>query len=407
MKSLARHIAMRGTSSQNMMVHIATSAVAVSIAVVVITLSVIIGFKEQISTLVSGTVADITVSSPYAKRQPELHPISDNDSLRNIILTTANIYHAERYALRSGVIRGESSVAGIALKGIGAEADTTLFSERILEGNLPRFEEARRKEILLSQSIASKIGAKYDSRVELLFLENDKPRREVFKVCGVYRSALGDPGAELVLTDIRNVQKINGWGASQISGYACRLHDSKLAWQSADMLNMRFLHEYEGDDNLMAECSQERHAEIFGWLETHDVNATVILTIMLVVAIFNMVTALLILVLERTRMVGTLKSLGMQNSTIRRIFTYRATGIILKGALIGNIIAMALLLAQRFLHLIKLDESGYFLSEVPVALGAGWIVGINIVFVAIIVAVTHLATAIVGRIKVAEAIKYN
>ena len=128
---------------------------------------------------------------------------------------------------------------------------------------------------------------------------------------------------------------------------------------------------------------------------------------MLVVAIFNMVTALLILVLERTRMVGTLKSLGMQNSTIRRIFTYRATGIILKGVLIGNIIAMALLLAQRYLHLIKLDESGYFLSEVPVALGAGWIVGINIVFVAIIVAVTHLATAIVGRIKVAEAIKYN
>ena len=128
---------------------------------------------------------------------------------------------------------------------------------------------------------------------------------------------------------------------------------------------------------------------------------------MLIVAIFNMVTALLILVLERTRMVGTLKSLGMQNSTLRRIFTYRATQIIAVGIAIGNILALGLLLAQRYLHLIKLDESGYFLSEVPISLGAGWIIGVNTLFAMIIIAVTHLATAIVGRIKVAEAIKYN
>lgn len=407
MKSLARHIALRGTSSKNMMVHIATSAVAVSIAVVIISLSVIFGFKEQISALVSGTVADITISSPYGKRQPELHPINDNESLLNILSSTGNIAHTERYAVRSCVVRGEEGAMGIALKGIGAEADTKIFAERMVEGALPRIEEARRKEILLSQSVAEKIGAKCNGRVELLLLEGDTPRREVFKVCGIYRSALGETGAELALSDIRNVQKLNGWEPSQISGYACRLYDTDLSDQSTDIINLRLMHEYEGEENLAAVSAREEHADIFGWLETHDVNATVILTIMLVVAIFNMVTALLILVLERTRMVGTLLSLGMQQSTIRRIFTYRAVQIIAVGMVIGNALAIALLLLQQHFHLVKLDETGYFLAEVPVSLGWGWMVAINILFATIIIVITHLATAIVGRVKVADAIKYN
>ena len=218
---------------------------------------------------------------------------------------------------------------------------------------------------------------------------------------------MGETGAELALTDIRNVQKLNGWEPSQISGYACRVVDADLASQSADIINLRLMHEYEGEDSLYARSAEEQFPVIFGWLETHDVNATVIIVIMLVVAIFNMVTALLILVLERTRMVGILKSMGMQNSTIRQIFTHRALRIIAVGTAIGNAVAVGLLLLQRDLHLIKLDESGYFLSEVPVALGVGWIVAINIVFVAIILVATHLATSIVGRIKVAEAIKYN
>lgn len=390
-----------------MMIHIATSAVAVSIAVVIISLSVIFGFKEQITTLVSGVVTDMTVASPYGERQPENYPITENESLRGLLLSTANISHFERYALRSGVVRGEGGAIGIVLKGVGEDADLNLFSERLVEGAMPRMEEARRKELLLSQTVAEKIGAECGSRVEILLLEEENPRRELFKVCGIYRSALGEMGAELALTDIRNVQKINGWESNQISGYGCRLADASLALRSADIVNLRLMREYEGEESIVAISSHERHADIFGWLETHDVNAFVILTIMLVVAIFNMVTMLLILVLERTRMVGVLKSLGMANSTIRRIFTYRATRIIAVGVAIGNVVALALLMAQKYLHLISLDETGYFLSEVPVSLDWGWVLMINIVFVAIIVAVTHLATHIVGRIKVAEALKYN
>ena len=407
MRNLAQYIASRSTSSQNAMVRIATAAVAVSIAVVVITLSVILGFKEQISALVSGTMADITISNPYGERQPEQYPISDGEAMRTLLASTGNVAHIERYALRSCVVRGEESAMGLALKGVGDDADLALFAERLEEGIMPRMEETRRKELILSKSVAEKIGAECDSRVELLLLEGETPRRELFKVCGIYRSALGETGAELALTDIRNVQKLNGWDSSQISGYAVRLYDDGLAYESANIINLRLMHEYEGEENLFAVSSQERHADIFGWLETHDVNAVVILTIMLVVAIFNMVTALLILVLERTRMIGTLKAMGMQNGMLRRIFTHRAMRIVALGTAIGNVVAIGLLVVQKYLHLVKLDESGYFLDEVPVALNAGWIVAVNILFIAIIFVVTHLATSIVGRIKVADAIKYN
>ena len=407
MRNLARHIASRATQSQNAMVHIATAAVAVSIAVVIISLSVIFGFKEQISSLVSGTVSDVTISAFAFNRQAEPSPIHDSKELQSVISSTENVAHIERYATLGCVIRGKSGAVGIALKGIGAEAESSFIAKQIESGTLPHIEENRRKEILLSQQTAEAIGATTNDRVELLLLENDKPRREVFKVCGIYHSSLGKTNAELALTDIRNVQKLNGWEPSQISGYACRVVDTNLASQSADIINLRLMHEYEGEDSLYARSAEEQFPVIFGWLETHDVNATVIIVIMLVVAIFNMVTALLILVLERTRMVGILKSMGMQNSTIRQIFTHRALRIIAVGTAIGNAVAVGLLLLQRDLHLIKLDESGYFLSEVPVALGVGWIVAINIVFVAIILVATHLATSIVGRIKVAEAIKYN
>ena len=205
----------------------------------------------------------------------------------------------------------------------------------------------------------------------------------------------------------RNIQKLNKWNPSQITGYACLLENAELSNQSADILNLRLMHEYESEDSLYAISSVERHPDIFGWLETHDVNATVILTIMLVVAIFNMVTALLILIFERTHMIGTLKSLGMQNSAIRKIFTYRSARIIALGITIGNIVAIGLLLVQQHFHLIKLDETGYFLSEVPVSLGAWWIALTDILFATIIVVVTYFATSIVARIKVADAIKYN
>ena len=407
MKSLARHIAFRGTSSKNAMVHIATAAVAISIAVVVISISVILGFKEQISALVSGTIADITISNPYGERQPELHPINDKESLHSLLATTGNIAHSERYALRSCVARGEEGAAGIALKGISTESELTLFSERLEEGTLPQIEEARRKEILLSKSVAEKIGASTNSRVELLLLEDETPRREVFKVCGIYRSALGETGAELALTDIRNVQKINGWQSDTYSGFEIETAEGYDAEAITESLNWNIFENYNGLESISAISAKELYAHIFAWLETHNINATVIIVIMFIVALFNMVTALLILLFERTRMVGILKSLGMNNNTVRQIFLYQAARIVGIGMAVGNVLAAVLILVQKYTGVVKLDATAYYVSEVPVSIGIVDILAINTIFAAAILLLLFVATAIVSRIEPSEAVKYE
>ena len=413
MKGLAWFIAKReiadGSTSRNVMVHIATAAVAISIAVVIISLAILFGFKEQVSALISGITPDVkvTVLEINSKQQPELYPINDSPELRGLITSSSEISQIERYALRNGVIRGEDGAMGIVLKGVDSEANVALFASRLESGAMPRMEEARRKEILISEQLAKKIGAQRDSRVEILLMEGEESRRELFKVCGIYRSTLGEEGSALALTDIRNVQKLNGWEASQISGYGCRLADSQLSEFCAAEINSRLMYDYNGEESIVAVTAKEEYGTIFGWLETHDVNAVVVLTIMLIVAIFNVLTALLILVLERTRTVGILKAMGMTNKVIRRIFTHHAARIIVLGIIIGNAVAITMLLLQKHLHLVKLEETGYFLSEVPVSLGAGWIIATDILFTIIIIAVTYLASSIIGRIKVAEAIKYS
>ena len=244
MKGLAWFIAKReiadGGTSRNVMVHIATAAVAISIAVVIISLAILFGFKEQVSALISGITPDVkvTVLEINSKQQPELYPINDSPELRGLITSSSEVSQIERYALRNGVIRGEDGAMGIVLKGVDSEANVALFASRLESGAMPRMEEARRKEILISEQLAKKIGAQTDSRVEILLMEGEKSRRELFKVCGIYRSTLGEEGCALALTDIRNVQKLNGWEASQISGYGCRLADSQFSEFCAAEINM-------------------------------------------------------------------------------------------------------------------------------------------------------------------------
>lgn len=404
---IARRTASDGQASQGMMLHIATVAVAVSIAVMVLSLAVMSGFRDSISQLMTSMVADVTLCDPASLRQPQSHPITDSKALRDMLTTTPNVASVEPIIAQSGILRTNSGALGFAMKGVATTEHLSLFEERLAEGEMLKIEEGRRKEILIPKAMASALNIKAGSRVELLFLEEEHPHREIFKVCGIYNSALGDIGANLILSDIRNLRKTNSWEEHEISAYNIRLHSTSNALLTSDLINFRLMHEYDGEDNLVAISSEEAHADIFSWLETHDVNAAVILTIMLVVAIFNMVTAILILVLDQTRMIGILKSLGMTSTALRKVFAYRALRILGYGLLWGNTVAVAVALAQKYLHIIKLDEAGYFLSEVPISLEWGMIGGVNILFIVVVMAVVYLSTAIVSRVEIADSIKYE
>ena len=407
---IARRTAQATTSTQRIMVHIATIAVAVSIAVMIITLSVVMGFKQQVRNLIGGLTAEVTVTNLTTYGSGTTEQIADTPALREFIVESCrNIdITIDTYATRGGILRSESGSAAIMVKGIDSLRQTALLESRLVEGTLPSTCGARRRELLISSTTAKRLDIRTGDRVEILLTrEQGAPQRELMKICGIY-TATGEEVSALALADIRNVRRMNGWQENGISGYEITTKGGdKMADEVATRLNMRLIFDYTGDENLSAVTMQELHPGIFSWLNTHNVNATVIVVIMLIVALFNMATALLILVLERTRMVGILKSLGMANREIRRIFHYRAAMLISRGIGIGAAVAVTAMLIQQHTHIVSLDATAYYVDHVPVSIEAWWVVLLCLLFALIILLLLSATTSIISRIKPAEAIKYE
>lgn len=404
---IARRTAQSSVSTQKTMVRIATLAVAISVAVMVVTIAVVAGFRREIRASISDFAADIVVTDLATIYGAEFRPITPNSSLTAIFDSLEGVESISPYAMRGCVVRSQSDATGLVIKGIDSFTGKSAIIEAIVEGSAPRIEQQRHKELLLPQQTAQKLGVKSGERVELLTLSDGKPpKRELFKVSGIYRT-MGEMPIAIALTDIRNVQRINGWQSGTLSGYEIRTSDGVDNYTLSEQINLALFEDYDGTENLSSVSAEQLYSNIFAWLETHDINATVIIVIMFIVALFNMITALLIMLFERTRMVGILKSLGMNNGSIRQIFIYQAARIVTIGLTIGNAIAVALILVQRYTGVIKLDSSAYFVSQVPVSIGVVEILIINIIFAVAILALLFGVTAIVAQIKPSEAVKYE
>lgn len=372
-----------------------------------VTLAVVLGFKKEISTTISDLSSDITITDLSALYGAEVRPIKKSESLDKVLSLTEGITEVSGYAMRGGVVRSEDGAIGIVIKGIASFDSSSTIARAITSGTLPRTEKSRYKELLLPAKVATELNVEVGQRVEILTMGNNQiPGRDIFKVCGIY-NAMGDTPITIALADIRNVQKLNGWASDTFSGFEIDVADELSVEQVAEQLNWNIFEHFEGTENLSAVAASELYANIFAWLQTHDINAVVIIIIMFIVALFNMVTALLILLFERTRMVGILKSLGMDNRSVRKIFLYQAARIVGKGVVIGNCVAIALIILQKYTGVIKLDASAYFVSAVPVNIGVVEILIINTIFAAAILSLLFVATAIVARIEPAESVKYE
>lgn len=404
---IARRTARSATSTQSTMVRIATVAVAVSITVMLVTMAVVDGFRKQIRATISDMSADITVTDLSTIYGAQSKPIRYSESLDSIFLATEGIASVERYAMRGCVARSKSDAVGIVVKGVTSIAPESITAHSITEGRLPKFGEQRVRELLLPSQVAEQLGVGVGERVELLLIEGEQlPRRELFKVCGLY-NAVGNLPITIALADIRNVQKINGWNENTYSGFEIRTLEDYSPEEVAERINWDIFDHYDGMESISAIAASELYAHIFAWLDTHNINATVIIVIMFIVALFNMVTALLILLFERTRMVGILKSLGMSNRAVREIFLYQSARIVGIGMAVGNIVALTLIAVQKFTGVVKLDATAYYVTEVPVSIGIVDILTINTIFAAAILLLLFAATAIVSRIEPSEAVKYE
>lgn len=410
---IARRISGKGIKeNKNVMVKIATITVAISIAVMIIALAVLSGFKKEMTDKLVGFGAHVQVVHLDGNKSFETVAIEKNSALEERIKEIKTTAYIHPYAVKGGVVKTDRAMEGVMLKGVEKDYDWSFFNRFLTDGKLPVIGDSiRTKDIIISKSLANAMMLNVDDRVEMMFVrENKPPRRDQFKVSGIYDTGFEEMDMMMVVTDIRNVQRLNGWSENQITGYEVNTTQfDKLEQFNNAVYNAVMQVEEESDEglNLMVNDITTRYPSLFDWLKAHNVNTAVLIIIMLFVALLNMISALLIIVLERTHMIGVLKALGMNNPSLQKMFVIRSGYIIAKGMIWGNIVGIGLALIQKYSGIIKLDQSGYFISHVPINLDLWWIIGFNIGAFILIITLLTIPTMIVSKIKPDSTIRYQ
>ncbi|MCH5330132.1 MAG: ABC transporter permease [Alistipes sp.] len=413
----------RGAGRPNIMIRIASLSVTVGVAAMIVTLAVTSGFEREIEARLTGFTGHVRVSASGVFSSREQMLFVREESAERILRETEGFRSMDSYLQKSAIVKSAEAVEGLLLKGY--DGDGGAFFERCLsEGSMPRTgDSVRYKDILISQVTADRLDVGTGDRIELLFIdEGSAPRRDRFTVSGIYASGIDESDRLLALTDIRNIRRLTdssnpalfagGMPSSKsceevVSGYEVLLDRFGRAEEYADSVNEHLFYDDDVETPLAAESIRSIYPAVFDWQNTHDVNAAVIIALMLVVALFNTVSALLIMVLERTRSVGVLKALGTGNRSLQGIFMWRAVFVVLRGVAAGDIAGIGLCLAQKLLHIIRLDPSGYILAEMPVHIAWWHIPLIDAAAVAVITAGLLIPARIVSSIHPEEAVRYE
>ena len=391
------------------MERVATIATAISLMVIVVTLSVVVGFKESVDAMLSGASADVVVTAPQSMGTLSPVLLERSDELVEL-LDDEPVVRYSPYLAKEGVIKSDDNIIGVVLKGVDSLYNFAFFEKYLVEGALPRIgREPRSRDVMLSVDIAKKMDVGVGERIEMLFVDpNDGLLRDRFEVCGLFKTGLDVVDDTLVISDIRNVERFYANGKSAVTGYELWLQPGADVEVGAAVLNQRFVElYYEHEINAEAFTMQTIYPNLFGWLATHDVNALFISIIMIIVALLNMTTALLIIVLERQTMIGELRAMGMNRWSVVKVFVFRAMFIVMRGVGWGTLCGIALVMLQHIFGVMPLPAEGYILSTVPVAIC--WRLWALAVIVATMVTmlVLILPSLYAARVSPAKAIRYE
>ncbi|MBQ4531611.1 MAG: ABC transporter permease [Alistipes sp.] len=400
-------------SRSTVMMRLASVTVGLGIAVMIITLSVVVGFRQQINGALRGMMADMTICDVSGFMRQESEAVRPSEEFVREVGALRGVKSISPQVVLNGMAKSGDNVAGLQLKGIDAEYATEWWQSVIVEGSLPDVAaEHRGKELLLSEATAQKLDVAVGDKVEMLFAVGDeRPRRDRFKVSGIYRTGLEEMDLRLAVADMRDVRRIAGWADDEVSGYDVMLDDGDDAEVVSDEIFQIIDRRYDAGDesvgSLVVNSIRERFPVVYDWLKAHNINARVIIVIIMVVVLFNMAATMLIMVLDRTAMIGSLKALGMRNGAIRRMFIYRAARLFAAGALWGNVVALVLVGVQAVWHPVELNPSGYMLTYLPVKVELWRVVLLNVGALAVTVVVMLLPSAMIARISPSESLKYK
>lgn len=361
-------------------VRIATIGVAVGLAVMIVSVCVVLGFKHAIRDKVVGFGSHIQVAEFSMLQQGSDSPIEVDDSVVNVLRHIEGVKHVQRFAMKQGILKTDSDFLGVAFKGVGPEFDSTFIHQHLLEGVVPKFsDKSSGNKILVSKVMADKLKLTCGSRIFAYFIDDSGVRTRRFTIAGIYQTNLTQYDNVMCYTDLYTAVKLNGWQEDMASGAELQVSDFSKLDEVEDRVVRQVNRTSDSYGNTYSSKTiKELSPQIFSWLGLLDLNVWIILIIMMAVAAVTMISGLLIIILERTQMIGLLKALGARNAMVRHTFMWFAAFIIGRGLLWGNIIALGLVALQYFTGIVKLDPATYYVSSVPVEVNVLFVVLLNI-----------------------------
>ncbi len=389
-------------------IRITTIAVALSLAIMIISIAIVTGFKKEISEKTIGFGSHIQILNYDGNRSYETQPISENQECLPKIKAIKGIRHIQKFALKPGIIKTDNDIQGVVLKGVAPDFDWSFFKKSLVDGNVFELSDSvTSNNIIISKTLSLLLKLKVGDKVKMLFVQ-EPPRARVFTISGIYDTKMSEFDKVFILGDIRHVRKLNDWKDDQVTGFEILVDDfNKIEDLTLEVDDIAGLIFFDDGSRLKVQSIKEKYPTIFDWLGLQDMNAIVLIVIMVIVAGINMISGLLIIILERTKMIGVLKAMGAENPLVQRIFLIQSGFIVIRGLIFGNLFGLTLCLIQQHFGVIKLDEASYYLSTVPIHLNAIHILLLNLGTFIVTIAMLVVPSMVISRISPEKTIKFD
>lgn len=387
-------------------VRIALAGIALGLCVMLLSVFIITGFKQEITAKLSGFMAHLNITAYENNASYSGEGILVPDTLVAGLRALQGVKQAYPYVTKPAILKSDSEIHGVVLKGVDSVYDAVFYRDHIKAGEFPDFGTSRpSNDILISSSVARLLEVKAGGKLSAHFVQ-EPPRVRVFTVKGIYDTGFKEYDDMVVLCDIRHLQRLNGWDAGEISGIAMELTDLKKIPQMEAVVDELLPLDDQGSFYKISTL-RESAPQVFDWLSLLNMNVGIILTLIVIVAGFNMVSGLLILILDKTTLIGVLKALGYKNVSLKKLFLYVATGLIIRGMIAGNLLALLLGGIQYYFRVISLDPGVYYMDKVPVNFDIGYMLLLNIGVILVSVCMLIIPTMLISRIRPIKAIRFE
>lgn len=390
-------------------VRIAMLGIAIGLAVMIVSVAVVIGFKHEVRDKVVGLGSDIMMTNFDARKSYETTPVIADDSLLNVLRTLKGVKHVQRYSTKPGMIMTDDNFQGMVLKGVSHEYDWKFLNNHLQEGEIPAFTDTvATNKVLVSRAIADKLHLKTGDKLYTYYIEGENVRARRLAIAGIYQTNFSVYDDLFLITDLYTVNRLNNWKPDQVSGVELEVLDYGLLNEVKEEIRERVdtqVDKYGG--TYYTQTVEEANPQIFAWLDLLDMNVWVILILMIGVAGFTMISGLLIIILERTNMIGVLKALGANNLAVRKIFLSFSIFLIGRGMLWGNVIGILLCLIQSQFHVFKLDPTTYYVDSVPIEFNIWIYLLLNVCTLLVSVLMLIGPSYLITRIHPAKSIRFE